>query len=54
MLSYDSDSTVKKIAYVVINYDDPEYGYLLDQQLNEFKAANRFTDLEIIFETNSW
>jgi hypothetical protein len=51
MLAYDPDTAVRKIAYVIVNYDDNlhECGDLYENQIAKFKANNPIADLEVEF-----
>jgi hypothetical protein len=52
MLTYNPDSTVKKIVYVIVNYDDNlhEYGDTYRSQIAQFIANNPVPDLEVEFD----
>lgn len=52
MLVYDPDGTVRKIAYVVVNYDDGlhEYADRYWPQITQFLADNPIPDLEVEFD----
>jgi hypothetical protein len=49
MLAYNPDSAVRKIAYVIVNFDDSlhEYGDRYGSQIAEFMATNPISDLEV-------
>jgi hypothetical protein len=49
MLAYDLDSAVRKIAYVIVNYDDNQHecGDLYENQIAQFSANNPIPDLEV-------
>jgi hypothetical protein len=52
MLAYDSDSATRKIAFVVLNYDDGlhEYADRYWPQITQFLVANPIIDLEYQFD----
>jgi hypothetical protein len=52
MLAFDADPTVKRIAYVIVNYDDSlhEYGEDCDRQIEAFmKTADPEPEIETVF-----
>ena len=51
MTAYDTDNSVRRIAYVVVNFDDNLHEYTGDyyQQVESFVAANPMPEIEIIF-----
>ncbi len=52
MLAYDPDKAMRKIAYVIVNYDDNlhECGNLYESQISQFRANNPIPDLEVEFD----
>jgi hypothetical protein len=52
MLSYDADGSTRKIAYVVVNFDDSlhEYADRYQIQINQYVASVPVPDLEIAFD----
>lgn len=52
MLAYDPECTVRKIAYVVVNYDDGlhEYADRYWLQITHFMTENPIPDLEVEFD----
>jgi hypothetical protein len=52
MLAYDPDSAIKKIAYVVVNFDHSlhEYADRYRDQINQFVMGYAPHELEIVFD----
>jgi hypothetical protein len=51
MTAYDTGNSVRRIVYVVVNFDDNLHEYAGDysEQINSFVAANPIPDIEVIF-----
>lgn len=52
MLAYDSEGSARKIAYVVVNFDDllHEYADRYQSQIDRFILGNQVTELEVVFD----
>ena len=51
LAAFDADSTAKKLAYVVINFDDSlhEYADRYREQIERYMACHPTPDLEVVF-----
>lgn len=52
MVAYDPDGSVRRIVYVVVNFDDNLHEYAADYsaQIEAFVAANPVSKVEIVFD----
>jgi predicted xylose isomerase-like sugar epimerase len=52
MLAYEAGNAAKKIAYVVVNFDDwtHEYSDRYQVQIDQYVASNPVHELEIVFD----
>jgi hypothetical protein len=55
MGAYVAGRTARKIAYIVVNFDDNlhEYSDMYQRQIDTFLKTNTFPDVEIIFDVKS-
>ena len=52
MLAYDFSTSVRKAAYVVVNFDDNLHEYVdrYRSQIDQFMRTNAVPDLDIVFD----
>jgi hypothetical protein len=51
MATYDADNSVRRIVYIIVNFDDNRHQYADDYfaQINSFITAKSMLQIEVVF-----